>query len=768
MLEPELSQPRIVEESAPAVSLLASSAALLQPATRISKPDFAVEGPGSEMVLKIADAPADIEPDATDLSAREKSIPEIVGSELPQETTAVVELPVADAIGRAPEAASDAVDVDQETPATEMLSLDEPEPQAASAVPETTAASRAADAGNTAFSERFDGARRMLDLENFTHGLNRLTELANAGYAPAANLLADMAARGEGMDADAEQALTWRHRAAQLGSAEAQFQLAEMYMHGRTVEPDEATAINYYRDAAHGGHEHAREKLRSIYADAGLPVPDFSRPRKPIAIDPATNRDGSATDDREDAGSVAVEANAELGENLHSTERAATADSVGAAGSAAEKEFSSAPRSNPYPTLDTDTPAIVSALDEHASDHQATNFDRDVSRPSDAEPVQTNQVLPMPSGIRDELAMDTPATSTTDQLQSTPSTSDEASNVPIAATDSDGDSESPSDQLTELVVPELIGDESIVAFTDDAPTETSPEVAALRVPEASTPSIAVASTNVAPAVIEPPVAAAATVAATTALAASATTQPRKGFFGRLKGILSRDTATASSADSVGQAGAEAFSEPEFTPDVDVVATEPGINTENEVPVSAVDPSPVPSVHPSGAESDDVVEVDQATAAIGSPVEANLELPMPNTDHSETHVVVDTESKPSLLTIDDGKRALVDGRFADAIEIFTELAHAGHAEAQAHLGYMYYKGEGVEADLGLAVDWYERAAELGNRDAQYNLAVAYAFGEGVEHNDGQAVMRYRRAAEQGSAIGPIQPWRVLCFRRGCRA
>lgn len=98
-----------------------------------------------------------------------------------------------------------------------------------------------------------------------------------------------------------------------------------------------------------------------------------------------------------------------------------------------------------------------------------------------------------------------------------------------------------------------------------------------------------------------------------------------------------------------------------------------------------------------------------------------------------------------------KLALSRGAFERAAAEFSSAAEAGNAEAQAHLGYMYYAGEGVERDPGEAVAWYRRAAAQGNRDAQYNLGVAYAYGEGVAMDKTEAIRWYRRAAEGGSAV-----------------
>jgi len=103
------------------------------------------------------------------------------------------------------------------------------------------------------------------------------------------------------------------------------------------------------------------------------------------------------------------------------------------------------------------------------------------------------------------------------------------------------------------------------------------------------------------------------------------------------------------------------------------------------------------------------------------------------------------------TLEQAKASLNAGDFATAAAQFTTLARDGNAEAQAHIGYMTYQGEGVTRDKAAAVEWYRLSAVQGNRDAQYNLAVAYAFGEGVPQDDPEAVNWYRRAAQQGSAI-----------------
>jgi len=54
-----------------------------------------------------------------------------------------------------------------------------------------------------------------------------------------------------------------------------------------------------------------------------------------------------------------------------------------------------------------------------------------------------------------------------------------------------------------------------------------------------------------------------------------------------------------------------------------------------------------------------------------------------------------------------------------------------AEAQAELGYAYYKGYGVPQDYKQAKDWFEKAAIQGNAKAQNYLGLIYQNKQGFE-------------------------------------
>jgi TPR repeat protein len=278
-----------------------------------------------------------------------------------------------------------------------------------------------------------------------------------------------------------------------------------------------------------------------------------------------------------------------------------------------------------------------------------------------------------------------------------PASSDDTIVVaPVAMVDTTVATEDEFDTLTEIAVAESVAIESMAQADNTAPNDPVTSVDVSGSASTADERMAMASPQTAEAVTSLPVPAAS--GSNSAVSSSA--PGSKGIFGRIKGFFSRDSDPVSSVTSAVGGGIAAKSDASMAPD--------------------------PKAPDDGAPS---------LVHIGPVPEAKL----------------DPGGVASITAIDDGKRALAEGRFASAAELFTRLAEQGNAEAQAHLGYMYYTGEGVESSLGKAVEMYRRAAVQGNRDAQYNLAVAYAFGEGVAQDDAEAVIWYRRAAEQGSAI-----------------
>lgn len=76
-----------------------------------------------------------------------------------------------------------------------------------------------------------------------------------------------------------------------------------------------------------------------------------------------------------------------------------------------------------------------------------------------------------------------------------------------------------------------------------------------------------------------------------------------------------------------------------------------------------------------------------------------------------------------------------------------LAEQGYPLAECQVGYFYYEGLGVKADLERAFYWTKKAAEHGDRDGQCNLAWFYEEGIGVSEDMEKAKHWYRQAALQ---------------------
>jgi TPR repeat protein len=74
------------------------------------------------------------------------------------------------------------------------------------------------------------------------------------------------------------------------------------------------------------------------------------------------------------------------------------------------------------------------------------------------------------------------------------------------------------------------------------------------------------------------------------------------------------------------------------------------------------------------------------------------------------------------------------------------AEQGQADAQNHLGVMYFDGVSVARDHANAAKWYRKATEQGHSDVQYNLGVMYQSGRGVPQDLLEAVNWFNKAAE----------------------
>ncbi len=73
----------------------------------------------------------------------------------------------------------------------------------------------------------------------------------------------------------------------------------------------------------------------------------------------------------------------------------------------------------------------------------------------------------------------------------------------------------------------------------------------------------------------------------------------------------------------------------------------------------------------------------------------------------------------------------------SIRYYSRAASQGHAAAQAALGTLYEKGQGVAQDYAEAARYYQLAADQGHADSQAALGAMYEKGLGVDQDYAQA-------------------------------
>lgn len=90
---------------------------------------------------------------------------------------------------------------------------------------------------------------------------------------------------------------------------------------------------------------------------------------------------------------------------------------------------------------------------------------------------------------------------------------------------------------------------------------------------------------------------------------------------------------------------------------------------------------------------------------------------------------------------------VEKNLSEAAKWYRKSAEQGYAGAQNNLANLYYYGNGVEKDYAEAYKWYSEAAAQKNKNSQLGLGRCYENGHGVEKDLTQAMLWYGKAAAQ---------------------
>lgn len=100
-------------------------------------------------------------------------------------------------------------------------------------------------------------------------------------------------------------------------------------------------------------------------------------------------------------------------------------------------------------------------------------------------------------------------------------------------------------------------------------------------------------------------------------------------------------------------------------------------------------------------------------------------------------------------LEDAQAALSAGDYVKALRLLGTLADQDDVHAEALLGFMYIKGQGLPQNYALGMRWMRIAADKGLADAQNEVGILYQRGWGVARNQAEAMKWFRLAADQGS-------------------
>jgi TPR repeat protein len=95
---------------------------------------------------------------------------------------------------------------------------------------------------------------------------------------------------------------------------------------------------------------------------------------------------------------------------------------------------------------------------------------------------------------------------------------------------------------------------------------------------------------------------------------------------------------------------------------------------------------------------------------------------------------------------DGRNAISEQRYGDAVRINQPLAERGDPAAQFQMGILYLSGWGLEKNYAEALKWLQMAANNENKDAQYMLGNLYYRGQGVSVDFNQSFFWRKKAAD----------------------
>ena len=109
-------------------------------------------------------------------------------------------------------------------------------------------------------------------------------------------------------------------------------------------------------------------------------------------------------------------------------------------------------------------------------------------------------------------------------------------------------------------------------------------------------------------------------------------------------------------------------------------------------------------------------------------------------------------------------AFMEGRIAEAAEMYLEGARDGDAMASFNYGYCLWKGLGVDYNPAEAKSFFAFARDLEGGESCYNIAMLYLRGEGVQKDYVKAYEYLKISATQGCI--EAQLYLGMAYTSGC--
>lgn len=108
---------------------------------------------------------------------------------------------------------------------------------------------------------------------------------------------------------------------------------------------------------------------------------------------------------------------------------------------------------------------------------------------------------------------------------------------------------------------------------------------------------------------------------------------------------------------------------------------------------------------------------------------------------------DEKAKLPKKLYDEGNAAYKNENYKIALQKFKESADLGYSESFTKLGLMYYFGQGVNADISTARNWFQRGIDNGDGNSYgYYASTLLYDGEPTEDDKRQAFKYMKRATE----------------------